>query len=238
MVRLLVCRVGWMRFNAGQTAADRIRGGGGYVVEYGFGGEIYNFLPCRGTVYGYVRSKGELNIDRLGAEPDSDSVSGVTIVWAARRPTTGGVYVVGWYRNATVFRRYQRTPNDARRRNPQTGRPLIWNIKARSRDASLLPDQRRLFRIPFGEEAMGMSGTFFPDGTAPHQRRLRARLLAYVGSRGVHGVPRIPAGRRIAKRRGARGGGAGWQVDPLVRAKVERGAIAAVTRQYRRLDYV
>lgn len=234
MTRLLVCRIGWMQYYAGQTARDRIRGGGRYVDEQGFGWEIYNFLPGRKTLYGYVTSKGDINLERLGAEPGADRVSGVTVVWTARRPKTGGIYVVGWYRNATVFRSYQRTPNDTRRGNPQTRRPLQWNITASLADACLLTDERRVFRIRFGEDSMGMSGTFFPDGSSAYQRDLRRRLLRYIGSGGRQALPRETEAK--VRRRG-RGGGAGWQTDPFVRAKVERRAIAAVRHRYRRYGY-
>lgn len=65
-------------------------------------------------VYGYVQppnagakaDQGQINIDRLGGA-GADSVDGVLVVWTARRPK-GGTVVVGWYKDATVYRYYQK----------------------------------------------------------------------------------------------------------------------------------
>lgn len=62
-------------------------------------------------VYGYVEPGGRINLERLGAARlgvvyGADSVSDILIVWTAKRPQ-GGIYIVGWYKNATVYRDYQ-----------------------------------------------------------------------------------------------------------------------------------
>jgi len=127
MTKLLICRMGWMDYYEGiSKGKDKILGGGRYVIQHGYGFEIYNFLHGAPRIFAYVQVKGTNNLTRLGAAPDADRIDGVTVVWAARRPT-GGVYVVGWYLNATVFKEYQQSPNDRRRREPGTGRVMSWN---------------------------------------------------------------------------------------------------------------
>lgn len=75
--------------------------------------ESFNFkVEDDGLCYGYARiSKGNnINIERLGDvdqdEEGNEYVDNVTVVWTARRPA-GGMVVVGWYKNARVFRSEQ-----------------------------------------------------------------------------------------------------------------------------------
>lgn len=223
MPPLLVCRMGWMDYYAGIVkGGDRITGGGRYVDQHGYGFEIYNFLRDRSRVYGYVKVHGTNNIARLGADEDSDKIDNVTVVWAARRPT-GGVYVVGWYRNATVFKDYQRHPNDRRRRQPNSSRLMGWNVTAKAADAHLLPDVERLFKLPVGRNALGSSLTTYVDGPTRSERDLRRRLLKYAGSSGT---------RRAALPRRSRRGGGRRQQDPALRLKIEEAAMRVVARWY------
>lgn len=105
---LLFCNIGWMERYQGLGSGDRIRGGGTYVKEEGRGHEICNFSRYRNRVYGYVQPPAwQINIERLGADPESNSIRDVSVVWTAMRPG-GGTVIVGWYRNATVFRHYQK----------------------------------------------------------------------------------------------------------------------------------
>jgi hypothetical protein len=105
---LLFCNTGWMEHFQGNTATDTIKGGGSYVIKNGMGHEVCNFVPSGQTLFGFVQSKGEgMNIARLGADKSTDQIDGITVVWTAKRPN-GHTVVVGWYRNATVFRQYQR----------------------------------------------------------------------------------------------------------------------------------
>ena len=105
---LLFCNTGWMEHFQGNTAADTIKGGGSYVTENGMGHEVCNFLPHHGKLFGYVQGGGQgINITRLGANKDDDQIDGITVVWTAKRPN-GHTVVVGWYRDATVFRVFQK----------------------------------------------------------------------------------------------------------------------------------
>src|SRR5687767_708281 len=112
---LLLCRVSWMEDYRGLEAS--IHTNASYVRKHGFGGEIYNFLPSKTRVYGFVQFPRSMRIEKLGASPDAESITPVTVIWTAPRKG-GGVYVVGWYRNATVYRDMRRKPNDPRRRVP------------------------------------------------------------------------------------------------------------------------
>ena len=92
----------------GLYPGDEIIGGGSYIKIEGHGHEVCNFAEVNGTLYGYVQPPGsQIDIDRLGAQPNDDEISNITVVWTATRPT-GGTAVIGWYKNATVFRNYQK----------------------------------------------------------------------------------------------------------------------------------
>jgi hypothetical protein len=108
-MNVLLCNVSWMKRYQGVTRDDVPRHGGEYVREHGFGHEAVNFKPHNGKVYGFVQlRRGTINISRL------DPIAGektrdVLVVWRAR--STRGSVVVGWYKNATVFRNLQATPS-------------------------------------------------------------------------------------------------------------------------------
>ncbi len=143
---LLFCNVGWMESYQGLYSGDQISGGGAYVKEKGRGHEICNFSGDGKMLYGYVQPPGQqIDIDRIGADSTDEFISGITVAWTATRPT-GGTAVVGWYKNATVFRNYQKfvkTPT-MHRRNGIEG----YRIKAPLRQAKLLAVDERTCEVP------------------------------------------------------------------------------------------
>jgi 5-methylcytosine-specific restriction protein A len=101
---ILFCNVGWMEKYNG-IKDDSIERGGSYNRNE-TGHEVCNFSSIRGRVYGYVQPTGQIKIEKIGADKEDESISGVTVVWTAG-PKIGGTAVVGWYKNATVYREYQ-----------------------------------------------------------------------------------------------------------------------------------
>jgi hypothetical protein len=171
---MLFCNIGWMKHYEGITASDAIARGGSYVDKHGMGHEVFNFLPHRGWLYGYVQAKGQIHITKLGAAPDDDFVDGVTVVWTATRPK-GGTVVVGWYRNARVYRHYQETPSPGAARSSRGVKH--HNIRCRAGDATLLPEDQRNLDLPTGSGGRGQSPLWYADsepGLAfqEHVRRL------------------------------------------------------------------
>lgn len=224
MNNILFCNVGWMEFYRGLSPADKIVGGGSYVNEEGVGHEVCNFAQVRSMVYGYVQppnakaqpGEGQINIDRIGAN-GADYVEGVLVVWTATRPE-GGTVVVGWYKNATVFRFYQRF-----RRTPALhGRNDLqgYRIVAKATDVNLLPIDQRTCEIPRRiKGGMGQSNVWFAAAreSAPIVREVRALI----------------AGRR----RPHKGSVQGRKTDPDHNAKVEKAAVSTVRHYYRKNDY-
>jgi hypothetical protein len=227
---MIFLRIGWMNRYRGRIAGDPITGGGAFVTEHRYGHEIFNFQPFEGRVLGYVQppstaynaeSGPGVNIGRLGASSQDDSLSGVIAVWIARSPQ-GGSVIVGWYKNATVYRHWQRPPPEANRRHQ--GNDLGFYVTAASRDATLLPPDERVFQVPRGENRMGQANVWYADKPDAH-RQFRSDVLSYLETR------RLPRQRPTPTGRSQR------QSDPLLRQKVEQAAIDETTAYYKGLGY-
>lgn len=217
MPKLVLFNVGWMNHYRGVTDQDKIVNGGTYTEENETGGEVWNFLPIRRSCYAYVRSNkgGMLDLERIGSMDGSSSVNGVTIVFTATRPG-GGRVVVGWYKNAVVWREERQ----AQTRGPRRG----WGYlaEAKHRDCVLLSPDDRVFSVP--RAGQGVWG--FGQSNVRYVDELEAKpfikaLSKYISSPLTAGVP-------TPDRKGIRG----RQSDPALRAKVEAAAIERVIDFY------
>ena len=222
-------RVGWMRRYDGMTTGDGITGGGSYVAEQGFGHEIFNFRPHQGRLLGYVQppsrnkewENGRINIQRLGAPVDATSVSGVLAIWVATGPS-GGAYVVGWYKNATVHAGWQESPHGADREH--AGVQCGYFVEARARDCVLLPPDERVCQIPqSGKGEFGQSNTWYADDPDSGPT-IRAMVQTFI--RKHKSLKDLPRPSKSAR-----------QPDVLTRQKVERIAVQAVIDRFEHLGY-
>ncbi|WAU76117.1 DUF3883 domain-containing protein [Acinetobacter sp. TR3] len=152
---ILFCNIGWMEKYQGNSTSDQIQGGGSFVEIEGSGGEVCNFSPDKDMLYGFVQTRGQINIDNLGASKTDEFINGVTVVWTATNPKTKGTYIIGWYKNATVFRHYQKfeiTPKVQRKNGID-----CYRIKALQVDVRLLSTDERIYPIPrAGQSGFGM----------------------------------------------------------------------------------
>jgi hypothetical protein len=223
MERVLLFNIGWMRHYHGQTPSDRIINGGKYVAENENGGEVTNFRPLKGRCYAYARSPrgGKVNIDRLGAAPDAEHIDDVTVVFVATRPE-GGSVVAGWYDRARVWR------------SEQTYGRRCYLAEAPAKRCVLLPVDQRVLRVPRarpGQWGIGQSNIRFAD--EPSARDFLRRLARFMEN--PLGFDDFEKPNRHRTRRG--GGGAPRQIDPVLRAKVERAAIECVVAHYEGQGY-
>jgi len=173
-MKILFCNIGWMRDYNG-IVGDSIERGGSYNKE-ATGHEVCNFSNVRGTVFGYVQPTGQIKIEKIGAEKTEHSVSGVTVVWTAG-PETGGTAVVGWYKDATVYRDYQ---NLEKRTKIQKENGLeVYRIRARAEDVTLLPPEERALLIPRAVKGgIGQSNVWYAD--APESKVHVQRVLKLI----------------------------------------------------------
>lgn len=156
---LIFCNIGWMKHYNG-IDGDSIERGGKYN-QHSIGHEVCNFSSNEGVLYGYVQPTGRIKIEKLGASKNEDCVSGVTVVWTAG-PESGGTVVVGWYKDATVYRDIQpiAKPSKIQKRNGIHS----YRIKAPADKAVLLPVERRELIIPRAVKGgIGQSNVWFAD---------------------------------------------------------------------------
>jgi hypothetical protein len=125
-----------------------------YVRETGDACEKYNFNPinvdgksvCQGFFEaGYTKggykygSSRQVHIERIdNVFKNANSAIGVTVVWCSLI-NTKGTKIVGWYKNAEVFRRVLKLPFGAfeGRGNPEYG--YVYNVVAEENNCVSLP---------------------------------------------------------------------------------------------------
>ena len=185
MKALIVLRVGYMERYDGPST---ITNGGSSIEANGVGGEVFNFKPSRGRCYGYAMSLhfSGLNlrfIDKSRQWQEGDELSGVDVVFIARRPGFGQV-VVGWYRNATVFHRQYRSRRGGIAGTDETSRRFLCDTH--SEFATLLPENERTFEVPAAQAGnlgfIGRSNIWYPAHNAEHPavNVFVRRLLKYI----------------------------------------------------------
>lgn len=173
MVAMVLFNIGWMSHYRGDKAADRLINGGRYVQAHGTGWEVENFLARDGRCRGYVKIPGNaIRLEHLGGSPDAPNVGGATVVFCATRPGGGG-YVVGWYSNALVWRKYQ----------PQYPHPFI--AEALADDCTLLDVDDRVFRVPRARDgAFGLGRSNIRYLHTPDAEPFVRDLRGYIRSHG------------------------------------------------------
>ena len=196
MKPMIIFNIGWMRHYRGQTKNDRICNGGKYVDIHQMGYEVENFLPQdllnagEEKCYGYVKTPGQfLNMERLGADPNAESLDGVTVVFTATRPNPrGGRFVVGWYKNARVWRKY--------RPFGQYG----YSAEASIEHCMLLDEDERVFQVPSaanrgGLFGVGQSNVRYLD--EPRAREFVKRIRDHIQQRGRVSKPAKRSRQRV-----------------------------------------
>ena len=199
----LFCNVGWMKYYQGQNDNDKIGGGGSYVDRERHGFEVCNFVPYENQIYGYVQppsgrlgeniksgtdeyfSRSKININRLGAKKNDDFIENVNVIWTATHSDRGRV-IVGWYKNATVYRKYQKF--DQAPPCHKTNNIDGYRIVAEKSNCKLLPIEQRNIQIPKGVKGgMGQANIWYAD--KPESKKIRDKVLMVIGLSGVHVYP-------------------------------------------------
>ena len=221
MDKLIFLNIAWMAKYKG-LKADTMSGGAKQVKVHGWGHEMLNFQPCKGKMYGYALAPfGTIRVEKLGAAKGAESVDGVLVIWVARSR------IVGWYKNATVYRREQ--PPKSLTRSFR-GSPIPYHVTATAGlDCKCIVPEARLFSVPHAQQRKGAMGryTWFAEGKS--NSVYRAKVFKYVESGG-----KISSVENGARRKG---GGNPHQPDPFKRLRVEEVAIDLVTRHFERLGY-
>lgn len=219
--------IGWMINYNGIDSKDITFGNHKYLKNNDFGYECYNFRPYKGRCYAYVPiAEGKsIHIERLGASAEDDFIDQTDIVMFARNPSDGKAYIVGWYRNATLYRYPQKFP-DSRRTVAGTG--VHYCAVCHENDAHLVPLDERDFMLQSSRTMLGgfgQSTIWYAD----KQPSIIKKVIKYIS-----GEPYTPA--RKKKQTGKPQGG-GHNLDIEVRLKIEKVAVLKTTKFFERLKY-
>jgi HNH endonuclease len=153
-MRFLFAHISWLAEYSGRKSEPIISSTHGYVLKNNDAGERSNFKEVGRTFYGYVPvaekpdtgSPGEIHIERLGGKKRDEYVDDITVVWFANDPRDlKTAYIVGWYRNARVFR------------DTQSRGAHGYRISCANTDATLLDESARKFPIPHARSKEGQN---------------------------------------------------------------------------------
>jgi hypothetical protein len=202
--------------------ADAMLSGAKQVAAHGWGNEMFNFQPFKGRMYGHAPvPHGTINVEKLGAAKGAESVDGVLVIWVAKSR------IVGWYKNATVYRRDQLPKSLAR---SFRGRPIPYHVTATAgSDCKCIDPDARLFSVPRARQREGAMGRYSWFAEGKSNSAFRAKVFKYVESGGdASSLKNGP--RRMA-------GGKPYQPDLLKRLRVEEVAMDLATRHFKDLGY-
>lgn len=145
MPRMVFFHLGWMEHYRADDDSDQATGPHGHLKNNGRAHECFNFRPRNGTCYGYVPSG--INISRnLGAPREAAYVDDMVCVWLAKHPEQNKRLVVGWYRDARVYRtsNHEAEPSG----NQLDGSDVQYLAVAPKDNCTLVPASRRTFKVP------------------------------------------------------------------------------------------
>lgn len=151
---LFFVRIAWMNHYQG-VKNDIPKGAGSYVKENQNGGEVYNFKEISGKYFGYSRNQNGRSFDltKVGANKNEESIKGLTVVFFATNPKYGGQYVIGWYKNASIYKKTKEIKDKGR------GHENTYNFECKKKDAYLIPTSERTLPLPKGP---GESNVWYP----------------------------------------------------------------------------
>lgn len=222
---LLFLNVGEMSKYKG-LARDTISGGGKNVSLYGFGHEIFNFEPYKRKMYGFGKTPhNAIRLENLGATKDAENVNGVTVIWVAKSR------IVGWYKNATVYRHHQQPPRNSRR--TYKAHTIGYNVTARESDCTRIPRDARWVRVPRARERKHAMGRYLWYADGPSNAAFRKTVHKYITAGGDLPV----LGKNAERNKRLNKPGSPHQPDVHKKQQVERIAMRLSSRYFESLKY-
>ena len=130
--------------------------------------------------------KPQLNIQALGADRTADVVHGVLVVWTAPDPRRPGRTVVGWYKNASVYRHLQIPTGSLKKSRTFKRQVCSYRVAAAESDCDLLPPEKRQFTIPPKKRDQkgvpGRFGAFYPATHKPDGVKIEKQIRDFIAA--------------------------------------------------------
>lgn len=224
MQKILFLRTDWMKFYNGISEKDAPTKYGKKIDDDRW--EVFNFQPYEDFYYGWAHigqdSSYKLNIGRLGAKKNDDKVNDVLVVWVATADE-GGMYIVGWYNNATVYRESQETPKGANRRMGKY--KMMYRVTAR-KQTLIKEDERIAFSFPQSNPKKGIKGFGQSNVCYPNKldKKFIMKVVEYINKKEKSGRDDI----LIKKKK---------IVDPKKKKDVEIIAMESAKDYYKEMGY-
>ena len=170
-MKILYCRVGWMKYYQGITNDIPPSGGGSYNLN-NVGHECYNFQNINGVYCGFVQVPldGKININRIdGNKSNTDRIDNVTVVFISKYKNEKGARIVGWYNDATVYRNKMYLSEEALEHRDLKH---INYSRITSNNAVLLSEDERDFNVDYS----GQSNIWYGN------KETNSKVLTYIAN--------------------------------------------------------
>lgn len=145
-MKILYCRIGWSELYCGERPVN----GGSYNKDH-IGLEAYTFRKFSEQYYGFVETGGQIHIEKIKeADIDraADTIEDVLVVWIATKPRPqSGQFIVGWYKNAKVYRRAEKLTDTLIAMIPTLKEENEKEYNIISSDALMLKESERTFEF-------------------------------------------------------------------------------------------
>ncbi len=207
--KILMVRIAWMKYYEGRVNIDIPRSGAKYIKTNKNGGELNNFKNYKGKYYAYIPLFGSINIQNLGANINDEFIKGILVVFCATHPVEKGMRIVGWYKNATVYKYAQSNSFSE-----------YYFIESDAKNVTRIDADNRFCNIP---DTFGRSASFF-FSLHPEKNSTFKKVKSYIQSGGK--VDSIRPKKNTSKASLAR------QVNVEKRIKVEQSAIRLALNYY------
>jgi hypothetical protein len=241
MALVVFARVGWMKWYRGPQPDDEKPIGGGSYTKNELGHEAYNFRPLNGNMLGYFQPKlrtdhpSSVALERIEAGFTGQSLEGVLAIFVATDPKRGGQRIVGWFRDATVYR-FAQTSN-AKERNL-----FSYFLKTREENAHLVLETRRASIIPSGKGAFGQANVCYPldsNGQLKKNAGWIDEALRYIASYDLENTAQEPDAEADPDIEGTLTSiierAAGFQSNPRIRRAIEEYAMLWAQKRLKEL---
>lgn len=162
--RIIFCNIAYMKNYNGNIQEDIPQNGGKYVSLNKDAHEKINFKICKDNmVRGYVEVKhmngkpNELHIENIDDEfKNKDEIDNVLVIFCAKSPTINKTVIVGWYKDATIYRKRSKYKD------------RDFNFMTSKENAYLLNEEDRIFVIPRASSnkdriGFGQSNTWYAN---------------------------------------------------------------------------
>jgi len=225
---MVYLHLGWMKFYEGPDGDDMMFGPHRWLGDgHEFGHECYTFKKNYGNYYGFVPSKANINIGNFGAGRRESSVRGITVVFFAKNPDTDIPYIVGWYKDAEIYRNLKPFPSEIRN---MYGEHWYYSIVTNAHNGTCVPEDEREVEIPTNKKKQGGYGqSVIWYGTPAFNAKVKRYIDDYS--------KRTQTGRSNLQGTETERGSGGFNLDPDERAKIEKISVDLAKAYLRGMKY-